>query len=99
MSDEVEAYAVALTRATRERPELQLGASPRATVALYRAAQAWAAPRGPRLRPARRRQGRRARRPGHRLMVDLDQGLRGATAAGAVSAILDEVPVPPVVGG
>ena len=99
VSDEVEAYAVALTRATRDRPELQLGASPRATVALYRAAQAWAA-----------LEGREFVRPddvktvapavlAHRLMVDLDQGLRGATAAGAVSAILDEVPVPPVVGG
>ena len=99
VSDEVEAYAVALTRATRQRPELQLGASPRATVALYRAAQAWAALEG---REFVRPDDVKAVAPAvlaHRLMVDLDQGLRGATAAGAVSAILDEVPVPPVVGG
>jgi len=95
VSDEVEAYAVALIRATRQRPELQLGASPRAAVALYRAAQAWAALEGrdfvlpddvKRVAPAVL---------AHRLVVDLDHGLRGATAGGA---ILDEVPVPPIVG-
>ncbi|HEY7132209.1 MAG TPA: MoxR family ATPase, partial [Candidatus Limnocylindrales bacterium] len=42
VADEVEAYVVALVRATRMHPDIQLGASPRATVALYRAAQATA---------------------------------------------------------
>ena len=36
VADEVEAYAVALVRATRGHPDIELGASPRATVALYR---------------------------------------------------------------
>src|SRR5262249_36247851 len=40
-ADEVLEYLVDLVRATREHPELRLGASPRSTVALYRAAQAW----------------------------------------------------------
>ena len=40
VSDEVEGYLVRIVRATREHPDLQLGASPRASVALYRAAQA-----------------------------------------------------------
>ena len=62
VSDEVEAYVVALVRATREHDDIQLGASPRATVALYRVAQAAARPRRPRVRPARRRQGRGRRR-------------------------------------
>ena len=35
-------YVVALTRATRDAPSTQLGASPRATVALLAAAKAWA---------------------------------------------------------
>ena len=39
---EVLEYLVDLVRATREHPELRLGASPRSTVAMYRAAQAWA---------------------------------------------------------
>ena len=40
VADEVEAYVVALVRATRGHPDIELGASPRATVALYRASQA-----------------------------------------------------------
>ena len=42
VSEEVEGYLVRLVRATREHADLQLGASPRASVALYRAAQALA---------------------------------------------------------
>jgi len=39
----VEEYPVALARATREPPDLRLGASPRATLQLIRAAKVWAA--------------------------------------------------------
>ena len=48
-------YVVALVAATRRDPRVQLGASPRAGLALLRAAKARAAARGPRLRAARRR--------------------------------------------
>ncbi len=96
VADEVEAYLVALVRATRGHPELSLGASPRATVALYRAAQAAAV-----------LDGRAWVMPddvkalalpvlAHRLVVDLDHGLRGATAEAAIAGILARVPVPPV---
>ena len=40
VSDDVEGYLVALVRATRDHADLELGGSPRSTVALYRAAQA-----------------------------------------------------------
>ncbi len=94
VADDVEAYVVSLVAATRGHPQLTLGASPRATVALYRAAQGWAflegrdfvtpddvkAVVGPVL--------------GHRLIVDLDQGLRGVTAAAVVAEIVAAVPVP-----
>jgi MoxR-like ATPase len=43
VSEAVQRYAVALTSATRESPELLLGASPRATLHLVRAAKARAA--------------------------------------------------------
>jgi MoxR-like ATPase len=43
VSDAVRRYAVDLTNATRNHPELRLGASPRATLQLLRAAKAWAA--------------------------------------------------------
>ncbi len=43
VSPAVEQYAVALAQATREDPALHLGASPRATLQLVRAAKVWAA--------------------------------------------------------
>ncbi len=93
VSDEVEGYLVRLVRATRQHEDLQLGASPRASVSLYRAAQASAylAGRdfvlpddvadlaGPILT--------------HRLVVDVDRELRGATAAGAMAEICGQVSV------
>ncbi len=39
----IEEYAVSLAHATRNHPELRLGASPRATLQLVRAAKVWAA--------------------------------------------------------
>ncbi|SDG84824.1 MoxR family ATPase [Microbacterium sp. 77mftsu3.1] len=46
VSSAVEEYAVALSRATREHSDLRLGASPRATLQLIRAAKVWAALEG-----------------------------------------------------
>ncbi len=96
VADEVEAYIVALIRATRIHPDLQLGASPRATVALYRAAQATALIDGRTF--VLPDDVKAIARPVlvHRLDVDLDQSLRGASADAALSSILDQVPVPPV---
>ncbi len=93
ISDEVEDYAVRLVRATREHADLRLGASPRASVALYRAAQASAFLAGRQfvlpddvaaLAPAVL---------AHRLVVDVDRELRGATAADALASILGSVTV------
>jgi len=42
----IEDYAVALAQATRSHPDLRLGASPRATLQLVRAAKVWAALEG-----------------------------------------------------
>ena len=96
VADEVEAYLVAIVRATRVHADLELGASPRATVALYRAAQAAAV-----------LAGRSFVLPddvkalvdpvlAHRLVVDLDRSLRGVSAASALTAILGTVPAPPL---
>ena len=93
VSEEVEGYLVRLVRATREHADLQLGASPRASVALYRAAQALAlidgrdfvlpddvsALAGPVLT--------------HRLLVDVDRELRGATAGDVISEVLEAASV------
>ena len=49
-------YIVRLVNATRNHPDVYLGASPRGSIALYRAGQALAALARPRLRHPRRRQ-------------------------------------------
>ena len=43
VENSVRDYIVRIARATRENQDIQLGASPRASLALYQAAQAWAA--------------------------------------------------------
>jgi MoxR-like ATPase len=96
---EVEAYIVAIIRATRVHEDLQLGASPRATVALYRVAQAAAVLDG---RAFVLPDDVKAVAPAvlaHRLVVDLDRSLRGASAEAALDAVLDSVPVPPLTDG
>jgi MoxR-like ATPase len=94
VSPEVEAYLVALVRATRLHPDLRIGASPRATVALYRAAQADAALDGRVfVLPDDVRQ---VAHPvlDHRLLLDVDRELRGATVQAVTDAVLATVPVP-----
>ncbi len=96
MSEAIRKYLVALTESTRHARALSLGASPRATLALARAAQAWAY-----------LEGRNYVSPedvlavvspvlSHRLVLSLDASLRDAS----VTAVLDEcvrsVAVPPV---
>jgi MoxR-like ATPase len=96
VANDVEGYVVAVTRATRERADVELGASPRASAALYRAAQASAV-----------LAGRRFVTPDdvksvcvpvlvHRLVVDVERSLNGVTAEAVVRGILDSVPVPPL---
>ncbi|MCI0346228.1 MAG: MoxR family ATPase [Chloroflexi bacterium] len=98
VSDEVEGYLVELVRATREHPDIQLGASPRASVALYRAAQASAFLAGRTFVLPDDVKALVEPVLAHRLMVDLDRGLRGATSEGALAAIVEALPVPPVAG-
>jgi MoxR-like ATPase len=81
-------------RATRDHPDVRLGASPRSSVALYRAAQAWALLGGrDYVLPD---DVRALAHPvlSHRLLLDIDRELRGATVAGVVDAVLDGVPLP-----
>ncbi len=99
VADEVEAYAVDLVRATRAHPDVELGASPRATVALYRTAQAAAVLGG---RDFVTPDDVKAVAPAvltHRLVVNLDRSLHGATAGGALTQILAATPVPPLAEG
>jgi MoxR-like ATPase len=96
VADEVEAYGVAVVRATRAHPDLQLGASPRASVALYRAAQAASFLAGRDFVLPDDIKAMAAPVLGHRLVVDLDRSLRGASSDSALTEILATVPVPPI---
>jgi MoxR-like ATPase len=94
VAEDLERYIVGLTRTSRSHPALRLGASPRSSVALYRAAQAWAYLSGREfvlpddivaLAPAAL---------GHRLLLDVDRQLRGVTVEGIIAELLETVPLP-----
>jgi MoxR-like ATPase len=87
-------YIVSVARATRSHPEIDLGASPRATLALYWSAQAWAGIHGrdyvipddikyvaPHVLT-------------HRLMISPQAQLRGRQPQELVADIVEAVPVP-----
>ena len=94
VEESVRDYVVRVARATREHPEIELGASPRASLALYCASQAWAAI-----------QGRNYVLPDdvkllaphvltHRLMISPQAQLRGRQPQELVADIVESVPVP-----
>jgi MoxR-like ATPase len=94
VSEDVERYCVALVRGTREHADVRLGASPRASVALYRVAQAWSLLGGRGfVLPDDVRDVAHAVLD-HRLLLEVDRELRGATTAAVVQEVLDAVPLP-----
>jgi MoxR-like ATPase len=93
VSEEVEGYLVRIVRATREHADLQLGASPRASVALYRAAQALALIEGRDFMLPDDVSALAAPVLTHRLLVDVDRELRGATAGDVINEVLEGVSV------
>jgi MoxR-like ATPase len=85
----LERYCLAFVRATRQHPELALGASTRGTLALYKTAQALAALRG---RDYVLPEDIRTLVPltlAHRLIVRPESQLRGRSAAQILSEILE----------
>jgi MoxR-like ATPase len=90
----VNEYIVAIVHATRQHDDLALGGSPRASIALYRAAQALAAVRGNDF--VSPDDVKRVSRPVlvHRMIVRPESRLRKITGEQIVDEILEEVPVP-----
>jgi len=94
VDDAVIAYAVDLTRRTRDDRAIELGASPRASIAMMKAAQVVAASEGrdfvtpddvkPVAKPVLR----------HRIMLHPDAELQGITADERIDDILRTAPVP-----
>jgi MoxR-like ATPase len=95
----VREYVARVVRATREHESVRLGGSPRASLALFRAAQALASVQGydyvlpddvKEVAPLVL---------GHRLVLRPESRLRKATSAAVVGQVLDQVPVPTVTAG
>jgi MoxR-like ATPase len=93
IDDTLQDYIVRLVRATRQHPGLALGASPRASLALFKSSQALAALHGRAyvipddvqyLVPATLT---------HRLILRPEAGLRGQTAVRIVQEILESTPL------
>jgi MoxR-like ATPase len=92
--EKVRQYLVRIVHATRRNEDLALGASPRASIALYRASQALAA-----------MEGREFVIPDdvkyvaepilcHRMIVSSEARLRGRTAEEVVASVISSIPAP-----
>ncbi|MBB5789749.1 MoxR-like ATPase [Jiangella mangrovi] len=94
VADPIKEYAVALTSATRTSPDLRLGASPRATLHLIRAAKAWAGLEGREYVLPDDIQALAAPVLGHRLLPTAEAQIGRRDAAGIVADLVQRVPQP-----
>ena len=98
VSPEVADYLVALVGATRSHPMVRMGASPRASRALFRAARAWAAMAGRSFVTPDDIQALIHPVLAHRLLLTNEARLSGVTADGVLDQIAAQLPVPPAAG-
>src|SRR5207237_1510035 len=94
VGDAVRGYVAALVRATRALGDIELGASPRAALALYRAAQAHAAIRGRAYVLPDDVKARAVAVLRHRLFLNADAQMRGRTTTVIIAEVLARTPVP-----
>ena len=92
--EKIRRYITEIVHASREHEDLTLGGSPRASIALFRTAQATAAVRGRNYVQPDDVKRMAAAVLTHRLIVRPESRLRKVTAAAIVEEILSEVPVP-----
>ncbi|WP_254715430.1 MoxR family ATPase [Actinomadura sp. NAK00032] len=91
-------YLVRVVAATRDHPDLRLGASPRAGLALLRAARVRAAAAGRSYLVPEDVKALAVPVVAHRLLVTPDAELRGRTGADVVGEVLQNVPTPQAAG-
>ena len=94
MSDELKRYAVDVVRATRAATGIQLGASPRASLALMKAAQALALSEGREFVIPEDVREMAVPVIAHRMVVEPQARFAGVTTVGLVEEILAKVPMP-----
>jgi len=95
VSEDVTAYIVTIADKTRKSPDLRLGASPRASRALYRVAKAYAAVCGRDYVTPDDVQALAGPVLCHRLVLSAEAAMAGRTAEDVLEKIMGEVPVPP----
>jgi MoxR-like ATPase len=98
VAPEIARYVAALARDTRGRDELRLGASTRASIALVRAAQAWAATDGRQYVIPDDVKDVAGPVLSHRLLLEPDAELRGVRVDSVLTDVLRSVPAPSYVG-
>ena len=94
LSEELKHYIVTLVAATRERSEVQLPASPRASLALMRISQALSIHEGRDFVVPETIQGVAVEVIAHRLVIEPEARYSGCTGREVVRELLSEVPVP-----
>ncbi len=94
VDETLQTYIVDLVNATRSHPDLALGASPRASLALFRGAQALAALRGREYVLPEDVQVLVQDVLAHRLILKPEAALRGRTPPGVLQDILQQTPLP-----
>jgi MoxR-like ATPase len=94
VADSLHDYIVRLAGATRGRPEVRLGASPRGSLALLRAGRASAAAQGRGYLLPEDVRALAVPVLAHRLILTPEAEVRGVTAAQVVEHVLAEQPVP-----
>jgi MoxR-like ATPase len=94
VSDELKRYIVDLVRGTRSAPGIQLGASPRASLALMKVAQALALLDGRPFIAPEHIQEVAVSVIAHRMVVDPQTRFAGTTASQIVEDIMKRIPVP-----
>jgi MoxR-like ATPase len=94
VAEPVREYIVRVARATRGHPEIELGMSPRGTLSLYQAAQAWAAIHDREFVLPDDVKEMAPYVMTHRLMISPQAQLRGRRLEELVADIVEAVPVP-----
>ncbi|MGH7302145.1 MAG: AAA family ATPase [Candidatus Rokuibacteriota bacterium] len=94
MSDELKRYAVDVVRATRAANGIQLGASPRASLALMKAAQALALSEGREFVIPEDVREMAVPVIAHRMVIEPQARFAGVTTAALVEEILAKIPMP-----
>ena len=94
ITDELQRYIVRLVSATRHHPDIQMGASPRATIALMKSAQALALIRGIEFVTPDIIQELALPIIAHRLALNSDSTFSGSSAMNLLQTIIENTAVP-----